>query len=162
MRNFARINNYYNRIQAQADFDKLAKRLSHAGYSGLVEKHMPPEGAGWRKIDKCIARLRKEIQTMDTNLLYAYFDEGDVEIAMTIEQAESASHPGPCDNDVEDLLEEIRDQLDKHSPEVIARCLHPYGAWDDDELKDHEQNLLRITWIAACGISEEYHWDDEN
>lgn len=62
IRNFSRINNYYNRLEATNDWLKLCQEVIAAGYSELTVKNAPPEGAGWRKIDKCIAKLRKEFE----------------------------------------------------------------------------------------------------
>lgn len=53
LRNFARINNYYNRLAAWEDWNKLAAQSPE-----LAEKFKPTPGATWRKIDKCIAKLR--------------------------------------------------------------------------------------------------------
>lgn len=87
--------------------------------------------------------------------MYAIFNH--FEIQMTRNQAESASHPGPCDSDVRDLLNDrkIARQLDKIAPEKIAAELKEYGAWDETELADHQANRERIIWIAASDISEE-------
>jgi hypothetical protein len=64
---------------------------------------------------------------------------------------------GPCDNDVDDLrtVPAIRRQLDKLEPSLVAECLKEYGAWDDEELSDHEQNLNRLLWIACCDLAEQ-------
>ena len=79
------------------------------------------------------------------------------EIQMTLTQAESASHQGRCDDDVSELAKApaIARQLAKIDPQAIRDELREYGAWDDDELSDHEQNLQRILWIAAGDIVEE-------
>jgi hypothetical protein len=76
------------------------------------------------------------------------------EIQMTRREAESASHPGPCDSDVAALTAKLRKQLDELDPEEIALELKDYGAWDAKELADHEANLRRIVWIAAGNIME--------
>ena len=79
------------------------------------------------------------------------------EIQMTKDQAESVSHPGPCDSDVACLcrLPKIKRQLRKISDETLADELREYGAWDEDELKDRSDNEMRIIWIAGCNIAEE-------
>jgi hypothetical protein len=86
-------------------------------------------------------------------LISAYFDRFEIE--MTVEQAKSASHQGRCDDDVKQIVNELRPQLDKIEPELIAAELKEYGAWDEIELSDHEANLNRIVWIAAGNINEE-------
>ena len=82
---------------------------------------------------------------------------GRIELNITKAQAREASHQGRCDDDVYALSQEasIRRQLDRISdPEILAAELREYGAWDDQELADHEQNLQRILWIAAGDIVE--------
>lgn len=79
-------------------------------------------------------------------------------IDMTLEQALNASHPGPCDADVEALIahESIRLQLDHISDEALKAELSEFGAWDEDQLSNREENEARIVWIAAGNITEEY------
>lgn len=77
-------------------------------------------------------------------------------LTLTRAQAESASHTGRCDDDVKTLSEVpgIARQLAKLDPLTLIRELKEYGAWDTEELSDHEQNLQRILWLAACDIRE--------
>jgi hypothetical protein len=83
--------------------------------------------------------------------------DGTINLQMTKAQAEACAHPGPCDADVLALSEvpTIRRQLDELDPAAIARELSEWGAWDDDELQDHEQNRQRLLWIAAGEIADE-------
>ena len=82
---------------------------------------------------------------------------GRIEIDMTLEQAQSVSHQGQCDEDVAVLIEtpEIKAQLDVLNEGLIAEVLKEYGAWDDKQLADNEQNRHRLIWIAGCDIAEE-------
>ena len=82
---------------------------------------------------------------------------GKIELQMTEEQAKSASHQGPCDEDVMELskVPEIAEQLTKIDPVVLRSELREYGVWDTEELTDHDQNLQRLLWIAASDIGEE-------
>lgn len=82
---------------------------------------------------------------------------GRIELQIAREDAESASHPGPCDADVARLRDVpyIREQLDRLPPALVAECLREYGAWDAEELADHDANLDRLLWIACGDISEE-------
>ena len=81
---------------------------------------------------------------------------GRIELQITKKQADSCSHPGQCDQDVADLRKapSIRRQLEKLNPATVAECLREYGAWDDAELSDHDQNLSRLLWCACCDIAE--------
>jgi hypothetical protein len=81
---------------------------------------------------------------------------GRIELNITRNIAEMCSHSGSCDNDVNAAMEipSIRRQLNKIDPVVLANELREYGAWDDEELKDHSANLARILWIACGDIVE--------
>lgn len=39
-------------------------------------------------------------------------------------------------------------------PWLLRKHLKGYGAWEPDELCDHEQNLRRLLWIWCCNIKE--------
>ena len=82
---------------------------------------------------------------------------GRIELQMTLAQAQTCFHPGQCDADVLALSREpkIARQLQKLDPKLVAECLKEYGAWDEEELADHQQNLQRLLWVAACDIAEE-------
>lgn len=41
--------------------------------------------------------------------------------------------------------------------EALRLTLREYGAWDESELRDHNENEKRIVWIAACDLREEQH-----
>lgn len=75
---------------------------------------------------------------------------------LTRTQAAAVSHPGPCDADVLALSQvpAIARQLAKLPADVLAAELKEYGAWNAEELTDHNQNLQRLLWIAAADISE--------
>ena len=39
-------------------------------------------------------------------------------------------------------------------PDDCRAYLAGYGAWDDDELSDHDANLERLVWLAGCDLRE--------
>lgn len=82
---------------------------------------------------------------------------GRIELEITLPDAKSASHQGQCDDDVLELskVPYIAEQLEKIDPKLLADELREYGAWDDEELADHAQNLQRILWLACGDIVEE-------
>jgi hypothetical protein len=88
---------------------------------------------------------------------YAYASFNRFEIRLKIDDALSVSHSGQCDDDVAALLrvDYVAKQLDKIDPAAIAAELREYGAWDDEQLADHDDNLARILWIAGGNIREE-------
>jgi folate-binding Fe-S cluster repair protein YgfZ len=77
---------------------------------------------------------------------------------MTLAQAQSVSHQGKCDQDVIELMKvpAIARQLAKINPETLAKELREYGAWDAEQLANHQDNLQRLVWIAGCDIKEEH------
>ncbi len=88
--------------------------------------------------------------------MYAQFN--NFEIQMTLKQAQSASHSGRCDDDVNALLQlpEVKRQLVKISDAKLIAELSEYGAWDEIELSNRQDNEQRIIWLAAGNIAEDY------
>lgn len=85
---------------------------------------------------------------------------GSVEFQLPGQCIIDCSHSGQCDDDVEYWLTQL--DLSEIDPACLASELGEYGAWDEEELQDHDLNLARIVWIAAGDISEqvcggEYH-----
>ena len=82
---------------------------------------------------------------------------GLIELQITKEEAAKASHQGQCDDDVLALSRKprIARQLKALDPKLVAQELGEYGAWDEEELADHAQNLRRLLWIACGDILEE-------
>ena len=89
--------------------------------------------------------------------MIAYFNRFNIK--MTMREADSCSHTGPCDEDVKAFLhtDKIRRQMSRIKATDIRDELKEYGAWDDDELLDDEYNRERILWIAAGNIKDEAH-----
>jgi hypothetical protein len=87
--------------------------------------------------------------------MYATFNR--FEIKLTKEQALTGSHPGPCDLDIRDLLQlpAIKRQLNKIPVDAIRNEIKEYGAWNENELSNYEDNKARILWIACGNIRED-------
>lgn len=77
--------------------------------------------------------------------------------ALTLDDAESGSHQGPCEDDIAALrrVPYIKEQLDALDAGRVRAELRRTGGWDDAELSDEEQNLDRLLWIACGQIREE-------
>jgi len=70
--------------------------------------------------------------------------------------ADWVDHPGDCEKDLVKMmqLEEIQTELNKIDPENLRKELKEYGAWTEEELSNHNDNLMRILWIACCNIND--------
>jgi len=81
---------------------------------------------------------------------------GRIELAITLDDAKACSHSGRCDDDVAALLAVpyITEQLARISSDTLANELREYGAWDEVELADRQQNLARLLWCACGDIVE--------
>ena len=81
---------------------------------------------------------------------------GRIEFQLAIEDAHCGSHQGSCDADIAELVKVpyIFEQLAAINPDLLRCELAEYGAWDDTELSNHDENLKRILWIACGDIAE--------
>lgn len=58
MRGLLKLHHAAQTLEAKRDFARLVNDAVNAGRADLAKKHFYPEGAGWRVIDKHLARLR--------------------------------------------------------------------------------------------------------
>lgn len=65
---------------------------------------------------------------------------------------EDCSHSGQCIDDVKFWVKEL--ELDADNDEM-KEYLKRFGAWDDEELEDKEDNLERMLWIICNDIKEQ-------
>ena len=79
------------------------------------------------------------------------------ELNITKAQVLATWHPGAMDDDIAALAKvpRIARQLKKLDPEQVRAELAEYGAWNEEELQDHAQNLQRVLWLGVCDIWEE-------
>ena len=85
-------------------------------------------------------------------MVWASTSSGRIELNIKRTDAECGSHQGRCDDDISFLrkLPYLKKQLEAIDAELLRSELREYGAWEDDELLDHENNLNRILWLL-CG-----------
>lgn len=84
-------------------------------------------------------------------------ESGGLPIRLRLDEARACSHPGQCDGDVTYLRQScarVRNDLRRMDPAELRECLRHYGAWDAEELADHDENLQRVLWIACCDVAE--------
>jgi hypothetical protein len=67
------------------------------------------------------------------------------------------AHRGQCYNDVVYWAKRMKRQLAKIDCGDLRRELREYGAWKKNKLANHNENLIRIVWLAACDIKEFHH-----
>ena len=79
-----------------------------------------------------------------------------ISLRLTLDEAESCSHPGRCDIDLEVLCLSgpIACQTATWHPETLRAELAEYGAWDEEELADYEENTRRMVWLACCDVAK--------
>lgn len=90
------------------------------------------------------------------NTKTAYFNYLVDGISLTSNDVAAMCHSGQCDSDVLACMKKpyIKRQLDKLPADKLISELSECGAWDENELKDHQSNLMRILWIAAGNIAD--------
>lgn len=84
-------------------------------------------------------------------------ESGLLPIRLRLDEARSCSHQGQCDQDVTALRRtctRVRNDLRRMNRADLRRCLKGYGAWDAEQLADHDENLQRVLWIACCAVAE--------
>lgn len=75
-----------------------------------------------------------------------------IEFDLPLTCIKDCSHSGQCDDDVSYWKNRLNLQIDS---ELLRRELKEYGAWNSEELSNHDDNLLRIIWIAAGNLRDE-------
>jgi hypothetical protein len=85
----------------------------------------------------------------------AYFNYiGSIELPVEI--IEMCPISGSADNAIASMrkLPEVIAEVAAINPDKLRMELKEYGAWDAEELANHEDNIDRILWIACCDIRE--------
>lgn len=89
---------------------------------------------------------------------------GRIEFQLTWEQANKGYHQGQCDADIKELTTqdaELIATLAKLDPVVVREELSEYGAWDDEELSNHQTNIERLLWLACGDVIDENFGKEE-
>lgn len=86
---------------------------------------------------------------------------GRFEFKMPGQAVLDCHHQGACDEDVEYWLPKAREWLKDVSDEDLNAALKEYGAWDEEEREDRDDNIRRLIWIAAGDIQEDDKAEEE-
>lgn len=78
------------------------------------------------------------------------------DLKLTRQDAMNCSVSGDNEPSVKIVMDKpyVKSQLQNLDKEKLKRELKEYGAWDDNQLNDHSENLMRWVWISASDISE--------
>lgn len=89
---------------------------------------------------------------------------GNIELNIPKRVALACSHAGDCQWDVNAAMHEpkIKSQLNKINPKLLAADLAEYGAWNSEELSNHQDNLMRLLWIACNDLKEEMYYKERD
>lgn len=60
-------------------------------------------------------------------------------------------HPGQCDADAK----QAADQIEVKDKKFLISYLKEFGAWTEEELQNHQDNLERLVWIASGNFNDE-------
>lgn len=89
---------------------------------------------------------------VDTDKLYWFTSSsGSVEFQLPGQCVIDCYHSGACDRDVYCWVDKLDLEID---PAALISALMEYGAWEDRDLEDHDENVARIVWIAAGDLQE--------
>lgn len=84
---------------------------------------------------------------------YISFNYG--ELKLPIDALNDCHHQGSCDEDCEYWVDKIDWDAQTMGSDAIRMELSEYGAWDDEELANDDENKLRILWISAGNYHDE-------
>ncbi|SAK58933.1 hypothetical protein AWB81_01770 [Caballeronia arationis] len=83
---------------------------------------------------------------------------GRLDLELTATQIFSVNLVGLQDQEIRRLSEDpdVKDQTAFWAAEVVAAHLREYGAWSEEELKDHQANIQRTLWTVCCELRDSY------
>lgn len=94
------------------------------------------------------------------------WDEGMGRFSLELTGEQAYMDAGAQDENIAALrrVPAIAEQLDALDPAEVRESLKEAGAWSEDELADHEDNLLRVLFLACGELAEEFRsgrWSPE-
>ena len=97
-----------------------------------------------------------KIKTVEETKPIIWFDMNHMDGRESLRQLpaeciEDCSGSGDKTDNVKFWVEELNFD---GSVELFKEYLEGFGAWDDEELKDHDENKERVLWTWACNCDE--------
>ena len=94
--------------------------------------------------------------TIGNSIHFAGSDFGISQDDVSQELREALRDCGRGGQDASPAVAFVREQWLITGDEADCRAmLRGYGAWDDEELADHDENLNRLVWLTGCGFNED-------
>jgi hypothetical protein len=92
---------------------------------------------------------------------FGYLDLSGYELSRYLEREaiNDCSASGSVDSAVQYWVDKLKFNFDAKKGREYLKGL---GAWDDDELNDHEQNRHRMLWVVCCDINDKSMHDDSD
>lgn len=90
------------------------------------------------------------------NILY-YTGSGRIQLDIPEEILSVCSHPGDCYSNIQYVRQNnsfIENQLQEIDSDDLRKELSEYGAWTEEQLESHDENLNRILWLACGDLME--------
>lgn len=76
----------------------------------------------------------------------------NTEVELPQSLIDSVPLSGPADSSIEEILQFYNIECDS---EELKKFLKNYGAWDSEDLKDHDANIMRLVWLSALDCKEQ-------
>lgn len=77
-------------------------------------------------------------------------DECDLSKSL-LDALKDCGAPGPADEAVAYVISQF---TITGEPDDCRNMLRGYGAWEDDDLLDHDTNLQRLVWLTGCSLRQ--------
>ena len=88
--------------------------------------------------------------------MFAFLDY--LELDIPVSEVVACSAPGQDATEAVDAAlrnQYLASQVANFDPEKLKDELRGYGAWDEKELEDHEENIRRLIWVASSQLRDE-------
>ena len=108
----------------------------------------------WDEDRRCLQELLTAVdEDAKKQLLLVYQFTHGLELSMPLACVEDCSARGSNDDAVAHWVQRL--DWSGIDADAVREELREYGAWDDEQLEDDDENRARLLWLAAHGIKED-------